>query len=121
MEFEKPTPVFRIFDEAQAKEFYIDFLEFKIDWEHRFEEGMPLYAQVSKGNCLIHLTGHHGGCSPGSSIRIPTKNIEAYQQLLIAKKYKHARPGIEIAPWKSKEMRITDPFHNKLTFFETIE
>jgi GNAT superfamily N-acetyltransferase len=28
------TPILRIFDEAEAKEFYVDFLGFKIDWEH---------------------------------------------------------------------------------------
>lgn len=41
-------PVFRIFDEAKAKEFYVDFLDFKIDWEHRFGENFPLYMQVSR-------------------------------------------------------------------------
>ena len=60
MEFEKVTPVLRIFDESKTREFYVDFLDFKIDWEHRLEEGLPLYMQVSKGQCLIHLTEHHG-------------------------------------------------------------
>jgi hypothetical protein len=29
-------PIFRIFDVAKAKEFYVGFLGFQVDWEHRF-------------------------------------------------------------------------------------
>ena len=39
MTFGKATPILRIFDEAKAKEFYVAFLGFKVDWEHRFEPG----------------------------------------------------------------------------------
>ncbi len=38
MNFGKVVPILRIFDEAKAKEFYVTFLEFAIDWEHRFAE-----------------------------------------------------------------------------------
>ena len=31
------TPIFRSFDEAKAREFYIDFLGFEVTFEHRFE------------------------------------------------------------------------------------
>ena len=34
MGFGKTTPILRIFDEAKAKEFYVGFLGFNIDWEH---------------------------------------------------------------------------------------
>ena len=64
MSFKDTTPILRIFDEAKAKEFYIDFLGFKIDWEHRIEPEMPFYMQVSKDNCLIHFPEHVGDCRP---------------------------------------------------------
>lgn len=48
MKLETPIPILRIFDEAKAKEFYFDFLGFRLDWEHRFEEGLPLYMQRSR-------------------------------------------------------------------------
>ncbi len=38
------VPILRIFDVAKAMEFYIDFLGFSVDWEHRFGENFPLYA-----------------------------------------------------------------------------
>lgn len=45
--FAQIFPILRIFDEAKAREFYVDFLGFKVDWEHRFGENFPLYMQVS--------------------------------------------------------------------------
>lgn len=61
------TPIFRMFDEKKAKEFYIDYLGFSLEWEHRFESGMPLYMEVSLGECKLHLSEHYGDCSPGAA------------------------------------------------------
>jgi uncharacterized glyoxalase superfamily protein PhnB len=116
MGFGKTTPILRIFDEAKAKEFYIDFLGFRIDWEHRFEESLPIYMQISKDGCIIHLSERHGDCNPGAAMRIETNELEAFQQELLAKGYKYARPGIEEMPWGSRDMSVTDPFGNRLTF-----
>ncbi|MBE7385534.1 MAG: VOC family protein [Leptolyngbya sp. SIO1E4] len=116
MSFVKTTPILRIFDEAKAKEFYIDFLGFSVDWEHRFEAGLPLYMQVSKDGCVLHLSEHHGDCCPGAAMRIETNELEAFQADLVAKCYKNARPGIEETPWGSRDMSVTDPFGNRLTF-----
>ncbi|WP_411879161.1 glyoxalase superfamily protein [Polaromonas sp. YR568] len=120
MSFGKTTPILRIFDEAKAREFYVDFLDFKVDWEHRFGEGMPLYMQVSKGGCVLHLSGHHGDCSPGAAMRIETDELEAFQRELLARQYKYARPGIEDMPWGSRDMSISDPFGNRLTFTSAV-
>jgi uncharacterized glyoxalase superfamily protein PhnB len=120
LSFGKTTPIFRIFDEAKAREFYIDFLGFKIDWEHRFEPGLPLYMQISKDGCIIHLSEHHGDCSPGAAIRIETSELDAFHKDLATKRYKYARPGIEDMPWGSRDMSVNDPFGNRLTFTDAI-
>lgn len=120
MIFRKTTPILRIFDEAKAKDFYIAFLGFKLDWEHRFAADLPLYMQISKDGCVIHLTEHHGDCSPGAAMRIQTDELEAFQQQLIEKQYKYARPGIQETPWGSRDMSINDPFGNRLTFTSAI-
>jgi Glyoxalase superfamily protein len=70
MMFGKTVPILRIFDEAKAKEFYIGFLGFVVDWEHRFEPNTPLYMQVSKDECVLHLSEHYGDGTPGTAIRI---------------------------------------------------
>ena len=119
MGFGKITPILRSFDEAKAREFYLDFLGFTLDWEHRFEPGFPLYMQVSRGGCALQLSEHHGDGSPGASIRIETDELDAFHAQLTAAKYKYARPGIEQMPWDSREMRLADPFGNRLTFFQT--
>jgi len=116
MGFAKTTPILRIFDEAKAKEFYVEFLGFTVDWEHRFAENMPLYMQVSKSECVLHLSEHHGDCSPGSAMRIETDELDSFHAELMAKSYQYARPGIEETPWGSRDMSVSDPFGNRLTF-----
>ena len=116
MTFAPALPILRIFDEAKAREFYIDFLGFKVDWEHRLEPGLPLYLQVSKGNCVLHLSEHHGDCSPGAAVRIETADLDGFHMELLKKNYKFARPGIEDTPWGSRELSVKDPFGNRLTF-----
>jgi len=118
MKFHSPIPILRSFDETKAKEFYVDFLGFNIDWEHRFEDNFPLYMQLSKDGCIIHLSEHHGDSSPGASLRITTKNLDSYNRELIDKQYKNAKPGIQDMPWGTRDMAISDPFGNKLIFNE---
>lgn len=120
MKLGRITPILRIFDEAKAREFYVDFLGFKVDWEHRFESDLPLYMQVSKDDCILHLSEHFGDGSPGAHIRIEITGLDEFQQSLLAKRYKHARPGIESTPWNTREMTISDPSGNKLTFASSI-
>ena len=120
MRFGKTTPILRIFDEAKAREFYVDFLGFRVDWEHRFEEGLPLYMQISMDVCIIHLSEHHGDGSPGAAMRIETNELDAFQKDLLAKGYKYARPGIEEMPWGTRDMSVRDPFGNRLTFTSAI-
>lgn len=110
------TPILRCFDEAKTREFYLDFLGFSVDWEHRFEPNAPLYMGVSRGGCVLHLSEHHGDCSPGAAIRIVCEDIDAYHAELTAKNYKYAKPGIESPPWGGREVSVKDPFGNRLTF-----
>ena len=114
----KVIPVLRIFDHTKAVEFYISWLGFSIDWEHRFEDDLPLYMQISKDDIVLHLTEHHGDCCPGAKVFIEYKSLQAYHTLLSKKKYKYNRPGLEHAPWNAITMEVTDPFGNKLLFSE---
>jgi uncharacterized glyoxalase superfamily protein PhnB len=108
MKLQSPIPILRSFDEVKAKEFYVGFLGFNIDWEHRFEDNTPLYMQLSKDGCIIHLSEHHGDSSPGTSLRITTKNLDSYHRELIDKQYKNAKPGIQDMPWSTRDMAISE-------------
>ena len=52
------VPTFRIFSLEKAREFYLDFLGFKIDWEHRFDPTAPVYMQVSRGKALRFISAN---------------------------------------------------------------
>ena len=100
MDVQKVIPILRIFDYQKAIEFYVDWLEFKIDWEHTFEENSPIYMQVSGEGTTLHLSEYH--------------------QLLIDKKYKNNKPGLEKSFYGTWCMEVIDPFGNRLTFNEKI-
>jgi catechol 2,3-dioxygenase-like lactoylglutathione lyase family enzyme len=109
IEFQRVVPILRIFSIEKAKEFYVDYLGFKIDWEHRYEENMPLYMQVSRGNLVLHLSEHHGDGSPGANLRVEMTGVEDFHREIAAKNYRYFRPGIELTPWKTKETGVIDP------------
>ena len=119
MSIGRSTPVFRVFDETKAKEFYVEFLGFEVNWEHRFEADLPLYFEVSRDECTLHLTEHHGDCCPGAAVRIEISDLDEFHQDLNDKKYGFARPGIEDTAWGTREMSIEDPFGNRLTFVQS--
>ena len=98
----------------------VDFLGFKLDWEHRFEPGTPLYMQVSRDACVLHLSEHYGDCTPGAAVRIETSNLDDFHAQLASKHYEYARPGIEHMPWGTRDTSVKDPFGNRLTFTDDI-
>lgn len=113
-------PILRIFDEAKAREFYVDWLGFSVDWEHRFEPDTPIYMQVSRDALQLHLSEHHGDACPGSKVFVPTDRIHELHRELIDKRYRYNRPGLDVAPWNAWVMEVIDPFGNRLLFNQTI-
>ncbi|ASZ12290.1 VOC family protein [Chitinophaga pendula] len=118
MEVSQVIPVLRMFDHTKMKEFYIDFLGFSVDWEHRFEENFPLYTQLSLGNIVLHLSQHHGDACPGARVFVECTGLKAYHASLLEKQYKYSRPGLEDAHWGAITMEVPDPFGNKIMFNE---
>lgn len=116
MTLKPPIPVLRIFDGALAKRFYVDWLGFAVDWEHRLDAHSPLYMQVSRGAAVLHLTEHHGDCCPGAKIFIHTDDVESLHRELSERFNPNMRPGIGLAPWNAKVMEVIDPFGNRLCF-----
>lgn len=115
---QKNIPILRIFDVAKAKEFYIDWLGFKIDWEHQFEPNTPYYFGISKDDIQLHLSEHYGDATPGSKVFIICDEIEKYCDELKAKNYKYYRPSVEKTFYGALCMEVTDPFGNRLSLNE---
>lgn len=112
-------PILRIFDVDKARAFYVDFLGFKVEWEHRFDDDAPVYMQVTRGGCTLHLSEHHGDACPGSTVFLRVGGLDAYHREIMAKGYGFMRPGVEQTFHNSKCMSVTDPFGNSLRFDES--
>ncbi|MEV6274401.1 glyoxalase superfamily protein [Nocardia sp. NPDC051832] len=111
-----PIPVLRMFDVAKAYEFYRDYLGFTVDWEHRFGDNFPLYAQVSRSAAKLHLSEHHGDGTPGSVVWIAVDDIHAFHAELAPKDYRYAKPGCPEDGPGGPGFDLTDPFSNTLRF-----
>jgi catechol 2,3-dioxygenase-like lactoylglutathione lyase family enzyme len=118
IQFQRVAPIFRIFSLEKAREFYLDFLGFTVDWEHRFEPGAPVYMQISRDGLTIHLSEHHGDGTPGSATYVYMTGVTDLHRELSEKKYRHNRPGLERREWGMTEVAVIDPFHNRITFGE---
>jgi catechol 2,3-dioxygenase-like lactoylglutathione lyase family enzyme len=116
----KIIPILRVFDYDKAIEFYINWLGFKVDWQH-MPDGLPIYFQISLRDIAFNLSEHHGDASPGSHIRIlGFEGLKEYHKTLIDQKYKYNRPGLNHPEWNPDaiEMTVHDPFGNRITFVE---
>ncbi|GMB80375.1 glyoxalase superfamily protein [Shinella zoogloeoides] len=115
--FKQAVPIVRIFDVAKAHEFYLGFLGFSVDWEHRYGENFPLYTQVSRGGLRLHLSEHAGDATPGGNMVVYMTGIRAFQKELIGKDYRYMKPGLE-DEGSRLEVTVTDPFQNRIRFME---
>jgi catechol 2,3-dioxygenase-like lactoylglutathione lyase family enzyme len=121
VQFGRVVPVFRIFSLDKAREFYLDFLGFTVDWEHRFAPDLPVYMQVSRAGLSFHLSEHHGDGTPGSLAYVYMNGVEDLHRELNAKNYRHNRPGLQKQEWGMTELAVVDPFNNRIIFAEPLE
>ncbi|MBB4664322.1 catechol 2,3-dioxygenase-like lactoylglutathione lyase family enzyme [Conexibacter arvalis] len=112
------VPVLRIQDEAVARTFYVDYLGFAVEWEHRFEPGMPLYVCVRRDETVLHLSEHHGDGTPGTVVWIPLRGVEAFHAELSGRPHPRLRPGIDRDAPGGPTVEVIDPFGNVLRFCE---
>jgi len=119
--FKTIVPVFRIFDLEKAREFYIDFLGFKENWLHRFEENGPVYMEIERNGFRIHLSEHHGDGTPGSSVYVLMRGVKKFHEEISAKDYSYLNPGIEKTFYGTLCVQVLDPFNNRINFNEEIE
>jgi len=104
----RTVPILSSYDEAKAREFYVDWLGFSVDWEHM---------QVSRDGIAFHIS-EHGDGSPGSHVRVEIRGVREFHAELIARKYKNNRPGLERPDWGGTEFTVIDPVNNRITFSE---
>jgi catechol 2,3-dioxygenase-like lactoylglutathione lyase family enzyme len=113
------TPVFRIFDYPQARDFYIGWLGFRVDWEE-LTDGLPAYVQVSRDDVVLHLSCHLSDGNPGAKARAEVRGLPAYHHQLMSKEHPPMLLHLGPAYWNERvlEMEVIDPFGNRVIFCE---
>jgi uncharacterized glyoxalase superfamily protein PhnB len=118
--FKGAIPVLRMFDVAKAREFYLDYLGFTVEFELRFNENAPLFMGVSRDGLTLFLSEHHGDGTPGSHVVVQVEGIDELHRELAAKHYRYMNPSIQTQEWGTREVMVVDPFNNRLIFSERI-
>ena len=112
---QRVTPQLRSTNWARTRAFYEDGLGFRVQWEHRFEPGFPVFAEVSRDGLSLFLTEHAGDCQVGGAAYILVDDVDALHREIVARKVRVAEPP-EDSPWGTREMLVVDPDGNRLRF-----
>jgi catechol 2,3-dioxygenase-like lactoylglutathione lyase family enzyme len=121
-------PVLRIFSADRAKEFYLEFLGFTLDFGGPSGgPGTPFYAQIIRADTTFHLTEVPYDPGHGATVAINLNGIDALHRELSARYGEMGSrvwgpgvwvPEVEDVPWGSRVLTISDPFGNHLRFSE---
>ncbi|PZT71389.1 VOC family protein [Streptomyces sp. SW4] len=101
---EEVIPVLRVADAAAAARWYAR-LGFAVQWEHRFEPGLPAFAEVARGRVRLFLSEHTGDARPGTLVYLRVADVDA-----VAAEF---GVPVEEAPW-ARETELRDPDGNRL-------
>ena len=114
-----PTLGIGSYDEAMP--FYLEFLGFRVDFEHRRDAGSPVYMGISRGVSpgidrgflALHLTEH--AVPLGAAVLLDVERVHDLYHDLRAKDPALAAELVD-KPWGKSELHLHDPFGNHLTF-----
>lgn len=70
-------PILRVASATAAVGWYVK-LGFKQDWEHRFEDNLPAFVQISNGGTKIFLSEHTGDASPDTLVFLRVADVDAF-------------------------------------------
>jgi catechol 2,3-dioxygenase-like lactoylglutathione lyase family enzyme len=110
------VPVLRVMSVEVALGFYVGYLGFTLDWEHRFAPGLPSYAQVSRSAAVLHLSEHHGDGSPHGVVWFPVADVYGLREELLTRPGAAMRPGVDADAPGGATLEVIDPYGNVLRF-----
>lgn len=106
-------PQLRMTNWERTRAFYGDGLSFSVDWEHRFEPGSPVFAQLTRDGLSLFLTEHAGDCQVGGGAHFVVDDVDALSGEIRGRGVKPAElPGE--TPWGTREMIVVDPDGKRL-------
>lgn len=110
---QRVVPGLRFVDEEATRAFYVEGLGFRVDWEHRFAPGMPLFMQVSRDGMALYLTQHAGDAQPGGLVYFYVDDVDAWYRSIPSDKV-HLGHAPEDMPWGNREVHLVDPAGNRV-------
>jgi catechol 2,3-dioxygenase-like lactoylglutathione lyase family enzyme len=110
---QRVMPTLRMTGYARSKQFYVERLGFRIDWEHRFEPGFPVFMQVSRDGLAFFLTEHKGDCPVGGLVHLYVPDVDAWFVEFQTRDVRVHEPPDEYLQGL-RSMTIVDPDGNKL-------
>jgi catechol 2,3-dioxygenase-like lactoylglutathione lyase family enzyme len=108
-------PTLRIANYARSRSFYVDGLGFHVDWEHRFQPGFPVFAQISRDGMTLFLSEHRDDCPAGALTHFLVADVDAmYDELRSRGTVVSAPPSESLQGLR--DMTVIDADGNKLRF-----
>lgn len=108
------VPILRVADARKSADFYKKALQFSVDWEHRYEEGFPLYVQVSKPPLTLHLSEHTGGGTRSAELFLRVPDVDAAHQGMVERGVSpEAEPADQ--PYGLRDFAVVDPDGHRIT------
>jgi catechol 2,3-dioxygenase-like lactoylglutathione lyase family enzyme len=92
-------------DAARAVAWY-ERLDFRKEWKHQFERGLPWFVSVARGSVRLYLSEHKGDARPDTLVHLYVKDIDAVA----------AEFGLEVDEegLAGRECDVSDPDGNRL-------
>lgn len=112
---QRAFPQLRMMDWSRTRRFYVEGLGFSVDWEHRFDDGFPVFAQVTREGVSLFLSEHAGDCQVGGAAYLLMDDVDALFEEIRRRGIAEARPP-EDTPWGTRELGVKDPDGNTLRF-----
>lgn len=72
------TPQQRSTNWQRTRAFFEDGLGFRVLWDHRFEPGFPVFAEVSRDGLSLFLTEHASDCQVGGAAYILVDDLDVF-------------------------------------------
>lgn len=108
-------PQLRMTNWERTRAFYVDGLGFTVDWEHQFEPGFPVFAQLTRDGLSLFLTEHSGDCQRGGAAYFVVDDVDALFREIAGRGIQADEPPSD-SPWGTREMSIVDADGNRLRF-----
>ncbi len=106
-------PQLRMTDWDRTQKFYVDGLGFTVDWEHRFEPHLPVFAQLTRDGRSLFLSGHRGDGQLGGAAYFFVPDVDAWYRDYMARGVRPPEPPQD-SEYQVRQMTVIDPDGNRL-------